>query len=561
MTPEIAFYHFQQTLPRSIEQALQAYHNLEALARDHPLTHFARGLLAKEQQDTTATEQSLFQAYRQGIWEAAFHLLEHLRQRGEITQAIVFCEKALADYPQRIPLWQQLIQLLELSGRQQQTVEVLRALTGPWGQQRFKLQPEYEQWLPQLHALALMQGFYTATTSPQQLLRQAKAWHQRFLPPDKLAAFRQTMPFEIPTPSQDPDKLRIGYVSNEWTGAAVKLGYTGLFRYHASQQNHDIYAVGTAPIPREYMPFFKDSLPLRSLSQLDVIVDLSGWLNAEIWPFLALRPCAVQVLMASNPPFFSGGNFFDAVVTHSHVTTTFVRQQIRALCVNADSFFHWQPPGELPQTLEATREKALAAFESKRDQPFKLGSASSPNKLSPETLKLWAMTLQALPESTQLTLKNKNYGDQGIRDYLKQRYQEAGGNPQQLYFEDNSKRWDLYHFFQEQHLILDSTPYSSALSACDAFWAGTPVMGIEDVRGIGKSIRHNIGRLDLLAKTPEDFQKRVQNILEQPQYLKEYAYLLPAALAGSPICQWQAFGQKMETLYENLWQQRQQKKH
>ncbi len=551
MTVEALFQRFVQAPTKAHAQALQQAYP------EHACSDFATGYLALQHQDAQTAILALGKAYHKdhSLWQALFHRAEALQRAGRFIEAAADYEQLLRQYPQNMALWQKLLPLWHATGEQDRLLSSLRFLTGPEGQALWKNHPDYPGWCARLDALALLTAFGNPQVTQAQLWQQGQQWYTKYhTPPPKSA------PSSQPSHSGSPS-LHIAYLSNEWQSSPVQLGYTALFAYHAAKKNHKIYAVGPSPPGEDLRPYFEDYLLLEQLSdRFDVFVDLSGWFHPEGFLALCQFPHRVKILLASNPPFWGPAPLFDAVLADPYVLPRAFQRQLPYLCLEAEGFFHWQPGPALPQDLHSAQRRAQQAKAQRHDpEGFRLGATASPNKINADTLRLWAQSLRVLPQNTQLTLKGAYYRDPLLQHRLRQSFAQVGGNPKQLAFEDNQKYPDHYSFYLTQDLILDSTPYNGALSSCDAYWAGTPVVALDTQRGIAQSLYANTQTQAFLAETPQHFVAQVVNHLQNPERLRHYAYYLPQALWQSALCEGSAQGERMEKYYLKLWQEKQQK--
>lgn len=569
LTVESLFQQFSQQLNAESLAPLIQHHP------EHAYTFFAKGTLAFRAGHWPAAEQDFTQAYvlQPTLWEALFYKARAFEAQYRFVEAAQLYEQVVTRQPQQMKVWQHLLAVWQLLGEHQRTQAVLASLLGAQGQAQWRDHPDYPRWCMRLEALALILNFGSETVTGRQLWRQAQAWYRRHLaslPPHSAPLLA---PLSPPSPSSASSVLRVGYLSNEWTSAAVELGYAALFAHHARQQKIQIYALcprGASPPSEALMAHFEALLFLDSehpdtyaaaFATLDVVVDLSGWLYVDAWPHLAVSEVPVKVLLASNPPFFAPGTLFDAIVADRHVLPRERQRELSSRFIEQPSFFHWQPGADLPQTLALAQQKAATkAITVLGEQTLRLGVVASRNKINAVSLRLWASVLKALPEAAQLTFKGLYYQDLYVQAQLRHGFAAVGGRPEQLAFEDNQLRADLYSFFLAQDIILDTVPYSGALSTCDAYWAGTPVMSLQSERGIATSIHSNTQSAELLAARPADFIARICELAHQPAVRKAYATSLPARIWHSPICQWQDFGASMENLYLQLWQQKTKKK-
>lgn len=544
---------FQQFIENPTPHQAQALQNTYP---DHAYSDFATAYLALNQHQHLFAIQFFGQAYQKDntLWQALFHRARALLHVHRVVEAAADYEHILHRFPHALEIWQRLLPLWHTFGEQERLFTALQFLTGPESQKIWSHHPDYALWCARLDALAMQIAFCNTQVSTNQLWQQAKAWYQKHLRPLAVAPPQ-------PLPQVKPTSLRIAYVSNEWQSIPLKLIYEPVFAYHATQQTHKIYALGPEAPGPDLRPYFEDYLPLSQLTdQFDIFVDLSGWFYPEGFFALHHFPHRLKILLGLNPPFLGPGPLFDAIITDPYILPRSLQRQLPSLCLEDTCFIHWQPGPTLPQNVAQAQANAYQAkSKPDPDKGFRLGATASPNKINAETLTLWAKTLKGLPPQSQLTLKGYYYHDPLLQRRMRQAFTQAGGQAQQLVFEDNTRRSDYYPFYLEQDLILDSTPYNGALSNCDAYWAGTPVVSLDTQRGIARSLCYNTQTPELLAETAEEFVHKVHRCLKPRTRLVHYAYHLPQQLWQSVICEGLSFGERLEKRYLQLWQEKQQK--
>lgn len=544
----------------NLPQARATLAELEQLDRRHPLTGFARAHLWLAHQQPEEAIKALEQALSaDGNFFDAWLLLGQLQaQQRRYTPALLALNQAQRLHPLNVQTLRLLIGLLQLTGDIPSVTACLQLLLDP----ALERQPAFRQLPPasqeallacrmQWEAIWIMNGFSWYGVPQRDLQSGLKGFGQRHLKDFRplLAGHGHLL--------RDPDKpLRIGYVSSEWHGPYLQHVYFAAWQHHDSERFVQIAYLDQADVrlPDALADSFSEARPIFGFDELtfygqvqadriDVLVDLSGLFNARRLSSFALRPAPVQINAGSNPPFSLALDSFDAMFSDPLLTPPELAALYLEPVCYVSSFLHWQRPDSEPPDLSGRAGQT----------EIRLGAGASPNKLSDQALRLWGRVLAHLP-TAQLTLKNQTYRDSGVCERLRLRFAALGGDAARLKFEDNQVREDLISFFADQDLILDATPYGGALSVCDAFWAGVPMLGLAGGPRIADAVYHCLASEDLLAGSEADYLERAVRLCQDHEYRQQLGAKLRERLLTSAACDPQSYIRELEGHYRSLWQ-------
>lgn len=511
----------------------------------HPWLFFGLGYYYRSRGQIDAARAAFKQAG--GLYEAKLNLALLERDQGQYLLANEILAELLQRQPWQLPLWQERVSLLQLTGQRAALTELSTQLLTPVMTELFEQHgfgQSWRSWRPSLDALLLINAFSEDQLDYSALANGLAHWRQRhlgaFLPPSQI--YSQTPEPERP--------LRLGFVSNEWGAAPVELGYGMLFK-GLDPEKYSLYAYCDQGQPLESDVFamirFTQELDAYAFyaqvqrDQIDILIDLSGLFNPLRLPSLALQPVPIQVLAASNPPFLPVPGVYQAILTDAELLPSLALAQPDENYLLQSSFFHWRPPVHSPEPGEPQAE-----------QPARLAVLGSPNKITARSLQLWAKVLNAIPQA-QLTFKNQAYTDALLREQLKQRWREAGGNLKQVLFADNTQQPDYFSFLQTQDCVLDTWPYAGALSTCDAAWMGVPVLGLSGGRQINQSLAKSLKSPDFIALDAEDYVAKALN-LTQAEVTANWRQELRGRILQSPLCDGERQVAEFSAFCRTLWQ-------
>src|SRR5215831_9854217 len=101
-------------------------------------------------------------------------------------------------------------------------------------------------------------------------------------------------------------------------------------------------------------------------------------------------------------------------------------------------------------------------------------------------------------------------------------------------------------------LYLDTQPYNAHSTACDALWAGVPVLtcaGRSFASRVAASALTAVGLPELITHTLEEYEAKALGLLREPQKLQELREKLARERLGSPLFDTARFTRQLESAY------------
>ena len=139
-----------------------------------------------------------------------------------------------------------------------------------------------------------------------------------------------------------------------------------------------------------------------------------------------------------------------------------------------------------------------------------LGSFNNLAKVREQSLELWAKVLNALPNA-MLLLKDLRATDALVQARVLNVLEQFGVKRERVAFCEQQPSWDGHmHLYNHVDIALDTLPFNSATTACEALWMGTPLITLIGDQAAGRqaaSILTGLGRPDWIARTPDEFVK------------------------------------------------------
>lgn len=311
-----------------------------------------------------------------------------------------------------------------------------------------------------------------ARSTPADQLSCATATVQRDCPPQPAlwhgAAYRH-------------DRVRVAYVSGDYRAHPLSRLMAGIFEHH-DRSHFEIVAVATntddgseerrriAAAPERFADLGGRSNGeiaqwLRA-AEIDIAVDLGGLTDNGRMRAFAMRPAPIQVSYLGFPGT-SGAPYLDYIIADDfvipHEQRQFYSEKIAAL---PDTYY--PTDDRWPSGLEAT-ERARAGLP---ERGFVFCSFNNSYKITPEIFDVWMRLLGSVPGSVLWLLAANATATANLSKEAKRR----GVEPERLVFAGRANFGQHLARHRLADLALDNLPYNAHTTACDALWAGIPIV-------------------------------------------------------------------------------------
>ena len=362
------------------------------------------------------------------------------------------------------------------------------------------------------------------------------------------------------------DRIRVGYMSGDFRLHAVSLLMAGVFERH-DRSRFETTAISTgpndgSPMRRRLEAAFDRFVDVTDQAdaeaadmlrdmELDILVDLNGFTLHGRTPILARRPAGLQVNYLGFPGTM-GAPYIDYIIAD------------RTIIPEPHQPFFDEKIAYLPDTYlpnDATR--AVADRTPSRAEAglpvtgFVFGTFNDPAKITPEMFSIWMRLLEQVPGSV-LWLSRANLtamcnlrreaearGIAGDRIVFASFIDAPGEHLARLRLAD---------------LFLDTLPYNAHATACDALWAGVPVvslMGTSFAGRVGASLLNAVGLPELIAHSPAEYEALALKLAHEPAALAAMKAKLADNRATQPLFDTARFTRNLEAAYLTMWERHQ----
>lgn len=359
------------------------------------------------------------------------------------------------------------------------------------------------------------------------------------------------------------ERIRLLYLSADFAAHAVTTQIAGVFERHDRSRFETIaisYGLDDGSEARTRLRrSFDTFLDMNESSdadiaarirdmEADILVDLTG-LTARSRPgVLARRPAGLQVQYLGYAGSL-GADYVDYVIADETVIPEHNRAHYAEKVI-------WLPDSYMPTDCDrqiADRQPSRAEAGLPEDG-FVFCAFNNVYKFSPETFDLWMRVLAAVPNSVLwLTAASE-----AAQRNLAREAELRGVARQRLVFapyvtsnDDHLARLALADLF------LDTLPYNAHASACDALWAGVPVLsqpGDTFAGRVGASLLRACGVPEMIVDSPASYEALALRLAREPSALSEVRSTLVRNRLSCALFDTTRFTRHLEAAYTTMWE-------
>jgi predicted O-linked N-acetylglucosamine transferase (SPINDLY family) len=361
-------------------------------------------------------------------------------------------------------------------------------------------------------------------TTPAQQLACARAFAaQREAEVEPLQARLGQRPF-----GRHDGPLRVGFVSSGFGQHPTTLLIAELIEH---LREGPLHTIGYATTPddnsamrRRIAGAFNDfrDLSARALDGMvlklredrpDILIDLDGYCENSRPDLFALRPARLQVNWLAYPGTL-GAPWCDYLIAD------------RFLIPSEQRAHYSEKIAYLPrcyQPSDTTRVLGQAPRRARYGLPENAVVFACFNLAWKYTLRSfarWIKILKAAPDSVLWLLAGPP--GSGADEHLRRAAQAAGVDPRRLVFALRVPHEEYLARYKIVDLFLDTSPYNAHTTACDALWAGCPVLtqpGQTFASRVAGSLNHHLGMGQMNAKSDQDYIDKAVQLASFPPML------------------------------------------
>lgn len=468
-----------------------------------------------------------------------------LRELGRVEDAIAIYRQGLALSPRYPELHLNLGVALTTLGEVRAAATHLR--------EALKLRPGYDT---AHHSLIFTLDFDAqVTTRMQQEAR--RAWYRECV---QAKGQRPGQPLRDTGADR---RLRVGYVSADFRVTSAAMTFSPML-FHYDREKFEVYCYSNSVhedrlterirgqcAGYRFIGGMTDAQAARQISQdrIDILVDLSGHMQGNRLGLFARKPAPLQIT-AWGYANGSGVAEMDYILADANYLPDDDIAHFAERRLDVPSVIPYHPFETLPQ---------LPALPVAIDAPLRLGCFSRWQKLSGETLSLWAEVLTRLPEA-ELVLKASQELDQRGIDGMRSKFVALGVDPARIRFLPRGGWVSHLESFAQIDIQLDPYPHGGGISLLDGLAMGVPSLTLEGSTPparLGSSLLRAVGVGEgWIARSREEYLELAARCSTQCQALRAQRHVLREKLLNSSVGDTGRYAGAVEQAYLRAWRDR-----
>ncbi len=353
------------------------------------------------------------------------------------------------------------------------------------------------------------------------------------------------------------DRIRVAYLSADFRQHALSFLTAGMFESH-DKSRFEITAVSfgaddNSEIRRRLKASFEHFVEASAYSdaqiadllkalEIDIAVDLMGFTTDSRTGIFARRPAPIQVHYMGYPGTMAA-RYVDYVVADRVVIPDYQQAfYAEKLVYLPDSYF----------VNDITRPIADKAFTRAElglpSSGFVFCCFNSNHKITPPVFDAWMRILKQVEGSVLWLLQDHAKAADNLRKEARAR----GVDAERLIFAGRMSPPDHLARHRAADLFLDTLPYNAHTTACDALWAGLPVLtclGETFVGRVAASLLHAVGLPELITTTLGEYERLAVELATTPDRMAAIRAKLENNRLTRPLFDTRLFTRRIEQAY------------
>jgi predicted O-linked N-acetylglucosamine transferase (SPINDLY family) len=359
------------------------------------------------------------------------------------------------------------------------------------------------------------------------------------------------------------DRIRIAYISADFCDHPVAHLLAELFERHDRARFETIaISLGLddgSEMRTRLKGVFERFIDVRNKSdaevaglmrelEVDIAVDLMGFTFGCRPAILAFRAAPIQVNYLSYPGIV-GTDFIDYILADRFVIPEEQRGLFSEPVVYLpDTYLAYDSTRKISERIPTRAELGLPA------SGFVFCAYNNSYKIRPAIFDIWMRLLREVEGSVLLLTSTSAATETNLRREAAAR----GIDPSRLIFAAYMPRVDDHLArYRAADLFLDTLPFNAQTTACDALWAGLPVvtrLGETFVGRVAGSVLSAVGLPELITHSAEDYEALALKLARDPDLLAQIKAKLARNRASCPLFNSERFTRHFEAACTTMWE-------
>ncbi len=412
-----------------------------------------------------------------------------------------------------------------------------------------------------LFSVFIMGLTYHMEATNKSVYEETRAWVERVWPTacKKNGKAPDVAPHN--NPSAKGRKLKIGYVSGDFSGHPVGNAMVGLFPAH-DRENIEVICYDNGSPHDEIHKLLRKTadqwIEIKNMDDataaarirgdgIDVLVDLSGYTGRNRLGVFALKPAPVQLTWLG---YFAttGLDTMDYIISDERLLPPDNQP------FYSEKFWH-MPAGYIcfqPPDFEVPLDEP--PFETNGYITF--GCFNTRLKLNRKLIDTWGKILAQVPER-RLMLKYRQYESREVQEDILKRFKACGIEKERILFEGRAPRNELLAAYNKVDIALDPFPFNGGTTTLEALWMSVPVIclnGDKYVCRAGADFAQMLNHPEFIGASVDDYVTKAVVLAHDRAHLSKIRRTLRGEFLASPLADVPRFARDLEKAYREMFQ-------
>jgi protein O-GlcNAc transferase len=290
----------------------------------------------------------------------------------------------------------------------------------------------------------------------------------------------------------------------------------------------------------------RDAARLIRELEVDIVVDLGGFTSGSRPAIVAFRPAPIQVTYLSYPGIMGAG-CIDYILADRFVIPEDHRSLLSERVVYLpNAYLGYDSAQNISEQIPSRTEQGLP------ETGFVFCAYNNTFKIMPQVFDIWMRLLRTVSGSV-LWLMGTNAT---AVSNLRREAQARGVDPDRLcfapYVQDVADHLARYRLAD---LFLDTLPFNAQTTACDALWAGLPVLTRLGSTFVGRAAASLLSAIDmpeLITHSAEEYEALALKLATDAPYLAAIRRKLADHRLTTPLFDSELFTRHVEAAYSHM---------
>jgi predicted O-linked N-acetylglucosamine transferase (SPINDLY family) len=330
--------------------------------------------------------------------------------------------------------------------------------------------------------------------------------------------------------------IKVGFVSADFNNHALANQILDVLRYLSNDSNFELYIYYNSEADDHITKKFKKHVKnLRSVfkiddynlikiirsDKIDILIDLSGYSKGDRVEVFFNRAAPIQISWLGYL-CSTGLKEIDYVFGDNNVLTKKEETQFVEKIYKLNST--WAVLSE--PDVEISVSKNLPYLKNKY---ITFGSFNNILKVNSKVIQTWSKILCSILDA-KLILIDKRFNERDFKEYFIKLFVNYGVKKEQLIFEGDHSRSDLFEKYNSIDIALDTFPYNGMTTTLESFWMCVPVLtkkGNTFLSKCGESLNISLGLDEWICNDEIDYINKaiyMSKNIDKLQFVKNYLF-------------------------------------